>query len=275
MRSPKPIALAVNYTVLSIVVVVLLLPFVWVFFGSFKSQEEFLTDPGALLPESFQLTNYVLLFTEKGFGTYFGNSIVVSVIAVLANTLFASMAGYALAKLNFPGRRVLLPFVIVAMVVPYVALFVPQFLIVVQLRLVDTLAGIVAPFLIMPMSVFIMRQAAYSLPTELLEAARIDGAGEFRLYARIFLPLSGPALATVAILSFLGSWNQLLWPLVVAQSQGTYTLPVGLAIASQTANSTDFGMLLAGAVVILLPVLVLFLFLQKYFIQGLATTGLK
>ncbi|WP_262927714.1 carbohydrate ABC transporter permease [Microbacterium sp. NIBRBAC000506063] len=158
---------------------------------------------------------------------------------------------------------------------PYVALFVPQFVVVVQLGLVNTLAAIILPVLVQPLCVFIMRQFAHSVPFELMEAARLDGAGEARLFFRIFLPLTGPGLATVAILSFLASWNNFLWPLVVAQSQATYTAPVGLAVASQSSNTISFGLLLAGAMVVLLPILILFLFLQKYFIQGVATAGLK
>jgi multiple sugar transport system permease protein len=249
---------AVLYTAVIVIVAVLLLPFVWVVFGSFKTQAEFMSDPGAWFPRGFPIDNYVALFTEEGFGLYFLNSAIVSTVAVSANVLFSSMAGYALAKLHFRGRNLVFSAVIFAWVVPYVAIFVPQFLIIVS-----------------PLSVFIMRQFAYSLPTDLLEAARVDGAGEARLFFKIFLPLSGPAVATIAILSFLGSWNSFLWPLIVAQGEKTFTLPVALAVASQASNTTNFGILLAGAVVVLLPVLILFLFLQKYFIQGVATAGIK
>ncbi|QEW04938.1 carbohydrate ABC transporter permease [Microbacterium lushaniae] len=263
------------YAATIVVVAALLLPFVWVIFGSFKTQAEFMSDPGAWFPRGFPVQNYVDLFVEEGFGRYFLNSAIVSAVAVSANVLLSSMAGYALAKLDFRGKNLIFSVVIFAWIVPYVAIFVPQFLIIVQLGLVDTLAGIIAPILVSPLSVFIMRQFAYSMPNELLEAARVDGAGEGRLFFGIFLPLSGPAIATIAILSFLGSWNSFLWPLIVAQSQGTFTLPVALAVASQASNTTEFGLLLAGAVVVLLPVLILFLFLQRYFIQGVATAGLK
>ncbi|MCK6067241.1 carbohydrate ABC transporter permease [Microbacterium sp. dk485] len=263
------------YAATILVVAALLLPFVWVVFGSFKTQAEFMSDPGAWFPRGFPVDNYVDLFVEEGFGRYFLNSAIVSAVAVSANVLLSSMAGYALAKLDFRGKNLIFSIVIFAWIVPYVAIFVPQFLIIVQLGLVDTLAGIIAPILVSPLSVFIMRQFAYSLPNDLLEAARVDGAGEGRLFFQIFLPLSGPAVATIAILSFLGSWNSFLWPLIVAQSQGTFTLPVALAVASQASNTTEFGLLLAGAVVVLLPVLILFLFLQRYFIQGVATAGLK
>ncbi|MFJ8895950.1 carbohydrate ABC transporter permease [Leifsonia sp. NPDC102414] len=276
MRQPSIARSAGMYLLLVGVVLLMLLPFAWVLFGSFKTQNEFISDPGAWLPETFaNFSNYLVLFTEKSFGLYFANSAIVSIVAVLGNVFFSSMAGYALAKIDFSGRRWVFLAVVGSMTIPYVAVFVPQFLVIVQFGLVNTLTGIVVPILVMPLSIFIMRQFAMSVPDELLEAARVDGAGEFRIFFRVFLPLVGPAIATVSILTFLNSWNYFLWPLIVAQSQGTYTLPVGLAVASQASNTTAFGILLAGAVVVLLPVLILFVFLQRYFIQGVATAGLK
>lgn len=275
MNNNSAVRTAVMYLILTVVAILMLLPFVLVFSGSLKTQGEFISDPGAWLPRSVTFDNFVRLFADRGFGTYLLNSVVVSIVAVIANVLFGSMAGYALAKLHFRGRNLVFVAVIVAMIVPQVAVFVPQFLIIVQLGLVNTLTGIALPLLVMPLCVFIMRQYAYSVPDELLEAARVDGSGEVHTFFRVFLPLAGPALATVAILSFLHSWNYFLWPLIVAQSQELYTAPIGLAVASQGSNTTAFGLLLAGAVVVLLPVLILFLFLQRYFIQGVATAGLK
>lgn len=264
------------YALLTVVAVVTLIPFVWVMFGAFKSQAEIMSAPGAWLPRDFgNFDNFIELFEHRQFGTFMRNSFIVSVFTVVANVLFSSMAGYALAKLPFKGRRLVFASVLMAMMIPYVALFVPQFFVIVQLGLVNTLTAMVLPIAVMPIAVFIMRQFADSIPDDLLEAARLDGAGEFRIFFGIFLPLLGPAVATVAIITFLNSWNYFLWPLIVAQSEETYTLPVGLSIASQAANSTDYGLLLAGAVVVLLPVLLLFLFLQKYFVRGIAVTGLK
>ncbi len=254
----------------------MLLPFAWVFFGAFKSQGELLADPGAWLPQTFtNVQNFIDLFVEKGFGGYMVNSLIVSVATVLLNLVFASAAGYAFAKLRFRGRGVVFIVMLASMMIPYVALVVPQFVVVVQMGLANTLIAVVLPIAVMPISVFIARQFISSIPDELIEAARIDGAGEVRIFARIVLPLLGPALATIAIMSFLNSWNFFLWPLIVAQSQSMYTLPVGLSVASQSANSTDYGLLLAGAVIVLAPVLVLFLFLQRYFVQGIAMSGLK
>jgi multiple sugar transport system permease protein len=264
------------YALLTVVAVITLIPFVWVMFGAFKSQAEIMSAPGAWLPRNFgNFDNFIELFEHRQFGTFMRNSFIVSVFTVVANVLFSSMAGYALAKLPFKGRRLVFASVLMAMMIPYVALFVPQFFVIVQLGLVNTLTAMVLPIAVMPIAVFIMRQFADSIPDDLLEAARLDGAGEFRIFFGIFLPLLGPAVATVAIITFLNSWNYFLWPLIVAQSEETYTLPVGLSIASQAANSTDYGLLLAGAVVVLLPVLLLFIFLQKYFVRGIAVTGLK
>lgn len=276
MTKLHPIVTAILYGLLTIGAVIALLPFVWVLFGAFKTQAEILSAPGAWLPRSFaNLDNFVALFTERMFGRYMINSLIVSAATVITNVLFATMAGYALAKLEFPGHKLVFGCVLAAMMIPYIALFVPQFFIIVQMGLVNTLTAVVLPIAVMPIGVFIMRQFADSVPDELLEAARLDGAGEFAIFFRIFLPLVGPAIATVAIITFLNSWNYFLWPLIVAQNQDTYTLPVGLAVASQGAKSTDYGLLLAGAIVVLVPVLILFLFLQKYFVQGIAGTGIK
>ncbi len=264
------------YLFLVVAVILVSLPLVWVVGGAFKTESEFLLDPGAWFPASFaNLQNFLTLFVERNFAPYMWNSVIVSSVAVLANIVFGSMAGFALAKYSFRGRQAVFVMAIAAMTIPSVALFVPQFLVIVQLGLVNTLAGIVAPILAMPISVFIMRQYSYSVPDEVLEAARVDGANELRVFVQVYLPLVGPAIATVAIMAFLYSWNIFLWPLVVAQSSDVYTAPVGLAIASQAPNRTDYGVLLAGAIVVLLPVLILFLFLQRYFIRGAATSGLK
>ncbi len=275
-RERMPLRLWLVYVVLTLVAVIVLLPFAWVLFGAFRTQAEIMAAPGAWLPKSFgNVDNFVELFAQRQFGTYMANSLIVSGLTVATNVLFSALAGYALAKIPFRGRRLVFGAILLAMMVPYIALFVPSFFIIVQMGLVNTLLAIFLPIAVMPIAVFIMRQFASSVPDELLEAARLDGAGELRVFFSIFLPLVGPALATVAIITFLNSWNYFLWPLIVAQSQDTYTLPVGLAVASQAAKSTDYGLLLAGAIVVLLPVLMLFVFLQRYFVQGVAMSGLK
>lgn len=255
---------------------VTILPFWWVIVGSLRSAKEFRRDPGAWWPSEFSLANYAHLFAMNGFGRFVMNSVVTSGVSVAANIILASLAGYALAKLNFPGKRAVFVALIVAMMMPGTVTFVPQFVVAVNLGLSNTLAGIIVPFLVAPLNIFIVRQFANSVPEELLEAARIDGASELRIFFRIFLPLIGPAVAVVTIMSFLGAWNAFLWPLVIAQSDAIYTLPLGIATMKATVpNITDYGSMLAGAVVIMAPVLALFVFLQKYFIQGIGTAGLR
>ncbi|MFF4256804.1 carbohydrate ABC transporter permease [Streptomyces sp. NPDC001663] len=272
----RSVSQPVLYGALLLCALLTLLPFLWVLSGSLRSLDEIRSDPGAWLPHHVTLDNFVRLFRTQGFGRFLVNSIVVAVLVVVGNVVAASAAGYALAKLEFAGRRLAFGAVMAAMMVPVTSVFITQFVITVDLGLADTLTGIALPSVALPLSVFIMRQYALSIPDELLEAARIDGAGEFRIFFRIFLPLAGPAVATITIMSFLYSWNNFIWPLIVAQSMSTYTLPVGLAATSQAAaHVTDYGLMLAGAIVVMLPVLVLFLFLQRYFVQGVAGTGMR
>ncbi|MGW1675473.1 carbohydrate ABC transporter permease [Streptomyces sp. NPDC002324] len=264
------------YGALVLCALLTLLPFIWVISGSLRSLDEIRSDPGAWVPQHLTFANFERLFATEGFGRFLVNSVVIAIMVVAGNIVAASAAGYALAKLDFAGRRIAFTAVMGAMMMPLTTVFVTQFVITVDLGLADTLTGVALPSVALPLSVFIMRQYAMSIPDELLEAARIDGAGEFRIFFRIFLPLAGPAVATITIMSFLYSWNNFLWPLIVAQSMSSYTLPVGLAATSQAAaHVTDYGLLLAGAIVVMLPVLVLFLFLQRYFVQGVAGTGMR
>ena len=272
----RSVARPLLYGALVLCALLTMLPFVWVLSGSLRSLDEIRSDPGAWLPHHVTLDNFVRLFKTEGFGRFLVNSIVVAVIVVVGNIVAASAAGYALAKLDFAGKRIAFGAVMAAMMVPFTTVFVTQFVITVDLGLADTLTGIALPSAALPLSVFIMRQYALSVPDEVLEAARIDGAGELRIFFRIFLPLAGPAVATITIMSFLYSWNNFIWPLIVAQSTAGYTLPVGLAATSQAAaHVTDYGLMLAGAIVVMLPVLVLFLFLQRYFVQGISGTGMR
>src|SRR5262245_17915914 len=262
------------YLILVLGLVAVIAPFVWMVLGSFKGQGELLQGPPTWWPESASLDNYSQLFSRLNFGQYFFNSTVVAVIVTAGNLLFCSMLGYAFAMLDFWGKNALFLAVMGTLMIPGVVLFVPQFVLVANVGLIDTLPGLFLPFLVTPFGVFLMRQFILGLPKDLLDAGRVDGAGELRIFARIFLPLCGPALATLGILTFLGSWNNFLWPLVVAQSEDKYTLPVALALYSTGQNSTNYGLLLAGATVVIIPIIVVFLVFQRRFIEGIATTGI-
>jgi multiple sugar transport system permease protein len=275
LRRRDTVARIMLYAVLAAGLLVMVGPFLWMLLSSVKTEAEIRHVPPTWWPDTFTFANYQRLFSELDFPKYFGNSVIVAVLVTAGNLLFCSALGYALAKLKFPGKKLLFLLVLGMLMVPGMAVFVPQFVLVSNLDLVNTYAGLVLPFLAGPFGVFLMRQYLLSLPDELIEAARVDGAGEFRIFWRIVLPLSRPALATLGILTFLASWNNFLWPLVVATTEDKYTLPVALALYSVGQNRINFGLALAGAVVVVVPVLLVFLFLQRYFLRGIATTGLK
>jgi multiple sugar transport system permease protein len=263
------------YAGLSAGLVLMVLPFVWMGLSSIKPDGEVMAVPPTWWPETVTSENYRQLFERMDFPTFFFNSAVVALAVTLGNMLFGSMLGYALAKLEFRGKRVLFALVIGTLMVPGVVTFIPMFVLTTNIGLTDTLPGMFLPFLAAPFGVFLMRQYISALPDELIQAARVDGAGELRIFFQVILPLCGPALATLGILSFLGSWNNFLWPLVVATSEDKFTLPVALALYATGQNATKYGLLLAGAVVVVIPVIAVFLVLQRHIMQGIAMTGIK
>ena len=258
---------------------VVITPFVWMVLGSFKTTGELRQAPPTWWPEDPTFNNYVDLFERLDFARYFFNSAVVAVAVTLGNLLFSSMLGYALAKLDFPGKRVLFVLMLGTLMVPAVVTFMPLFVLVSNMGLVNTFPGLILPTLAGASGVafggFLMRQFILSLPDELIDAARVDGAGEYRIFFNIILPLCGPALAALAILTYLAAWNNFLWPLVVASTEDMYTLPVAIALFAIGQHETNHGLLLAGAMTVVLPVVLVFIVLQRYFTQGIALTGIK
>ncbi|MFE9694330.1 carbohydrate ABC transporter permease [Micromonospora sp. NPDC005806] len=275
LRTRDRVAKTVLYVVLLLGLLAVAGPFVWMALSSVKPEGEIREAPPTWWPETFTLDNFRELFSRLDFPLYFFNSFLVATLVTVGNLLFCSLVGYALAKLRYPGKRVLFLAVLGMLMVPGMVTFVPQFVLVSNMGLTNTYAGLILPFLVGPFGVFLMRQFLQSIPDDLIEAARVDGAGEFRIFWRVVLPLCRPALATLGILTFLASWNNFLWPLVVATTEDKYTLPVALALYSVGQNRTDYGLLLSGAVVVVLPVLIVFLLLQRHFLRGIATTGIK
>jgi multiple sugar transport system permease protein len=263
------------YVLLAIGLIILVGPFIWMILGSFKTTGELRQVPPTWWPENATLANYEELFGRQNFVRFFLNSTVVSFAVTAGNVVFCSMLGYALAKLSFPGKRVLFLIVLGTLMVPGVVTFMPLFVIVANMGLVNTHAGLILPFLAGAFGVFLMRQFISGIPDELLDAARVDGAGEHYIFWRIVMPLCGPAIATLTILTFLATWNNFLWPLVVATSQDMFTLPVAVAFLATGHVETNVALLMAGSVVVIVPVLVVFLLLQRYFTQGIAMTGIK
>jgi multiple sugar transport system permease protein len=250
-------------------------PFVWMILSSFKTTRELRREPSRWIPEEPTLQNYRDLFDRLDFPRYFFNSTVVAVAVTAGNLLFCSMLGYALAKLEFPGKRVLFAVVLATLMVPGIVTLVPLFVLVSNFNLTNTYPGLILPYVAGAFGVFLMRQFMLGIPDDLLDAARVDGAGEYRIFLRVVLPLCGPALATLGVLTFLTSWNNFLWPLVVASTEDMYTLPVALALFSIGQQESNVALQMAGATVVVLPVAILFFATQRYVIQGIATTGLK
>jgi multiple sugar transport system permease protein len=263
------------YLVLTLGLVLLVAPFVWMVIGSFKPPHDFLVAPPPIMPTDPTLTNYNNLFTALDFPRFFLNSTIVATSITVGNLVFCSMLGYALAKIQFRGRGMLFKLVLATLMVPGSVTVIPLFVLISLLGLPNTYPGLVLPFLAGPFGVFLMRQFMLGIPDELLDAGRVDGAGEWRIFWGIVMPLAKAALATLGILTFLASWNAFLWPLVAATDASMYTLPVALATFSRGQHQADYGLLMAGSVVIVLPVLVVFILLQRSFTQGIATTGLK
>ena len=264
-----------TYIALTIGLILMVIPFLWMAISSIKPEAELRRRPPTWLPETVTGENYEELFTRLDFTTFFTNSILVAAAVTIGNMVFCSMLGYALAKLDFRGKKVLFALVLGTLMIPGVVTFVPLFVLTVNLGLANTLTGMALPFLAGPFGVFLMRQYILSLPDELIQAARVDGAGELRIFASVIMPLCWPALATLGILTFLSSWNNFLWPLVVATNEDKYTLPVALALYAVGQNATQYGLLLAGSVVVVIPVIVVFLFLQRHIMQGISMTGIK
>lgn len=249
-------------------------PFLWMVLGSFKAQAEFLRAP-TWLPQAPTFDNYQRLLDRLDFPRYFFNSTVVAGVVTAANLVFSPMLGYALAKLRFRGKGLLMGLVLSTLMLPAAATLVPVFVLMSKLDLVNTYPGLILPFLAGPFGVFLTRQFFQGMPDELIEAARIDGASEFRIFFQIAMPLAAPVLATLGILTFLGSWNGFIYPLIMATEPQMYTLPVALATFATGQFQADHGMLMAGSVILVLPVLVVFILLQRWITEGIATTGLK
>lgn len=262
--------------VLALVVVsaVVLLPVAWMISASFRTQGDLVGNPTTLWPTIFTLENYVNVWSRIPFGRQLLNTVLFAGVTTIVSVTFNAMAAYALARYDFPGRDVVFILIVVTLMVPIQVTFVPLYDLLVDLGWVNTYHGLIVPRMADAFGIFFLRQFFLSLPKDLEDAARIDGAGEVRIFARIMLPLAGPALLTIGMFSMLANWNDLLWPLLVATDPSMQTLPAGLALFKGQ-HSSDYGLLMGGALLALLPMVIAFFFIQRRFIEGIATTGMK
>ncbi|HEX5238475.1 MAG TPA: carbohydrate ABC transporter permease [Sphingomicrobium sp.] len=260
--------------VAAIAALLVLIPLVWMLAVSFMAPGEAAQFPPPLLPSHPTLVNYRTLFEQYGVGRYLLNSLLISSLATILALLFVVPAGYAFAKLRFSGRDAIFQALIALLVVPGQIGMLPLYLELKAMGLVNSYAGALVPWLAGIFGIFLVRQFCLSIPTELLEAARVDGASEGLILRRIVLPTLKPVLITLALFVFLGSWNDFMWPLIVLADQHLYTLPVALAALSRE-HVQDDELMMAGSVVTTLPVLVLFLALQRYYLDGLLAGSVK
>ena len=254
--------------------VITLFPLFWMASASLMSAGEATTLPPRLIPHEPTLAHYRELFVRLDIGRAFLSSAIVATAVTVFSVLFGSMAGYAFAKLRFSGRQRLFGLLLVALVIPPQVGMLPLFLVMKALGLVNSYWGAIIPSMVTVFGIFLIRQFMLSVPQELLEAARIDGAGEWRIYWTVVLPLARPILATLATFMFMSTWNDFMWPLIILSDQAHYTLPVALANLSGE-HVQDVELMMAGSVVTVLPVLAVFILLQRYYIAGIMQGSVK
>jgi len=278
IRQDNPMLQMIGKTLLYIVLISIalftLVPFVWMISSSLKLDREVFAYPMKWIPETLRWENYVLIWQKVPMLTYFKNTAFIAIVVTFLQTLTSSFAAYAFAKLNFKGRDVLFLAYIATIAVPWQAYMLPQFIMMRSMGLYDTLWAMVVLQAFSAFGVFLMRQFYQGVPTELCEAARIDGLSEYGIWARIMLPLSKAAIATLVIFTFVNTWNDYMGPMIYLTRDFNKTIQVGLRRFIQE-NSSDYHLIMAASLVSLLPVSVVFLCLQKYFIEGIATSGLK
>jgi ABC-type glycerol-3-phosphate transport system permease component len=277
MKQPRWLK-AVLYLVVIMACLFFILPVVWTGISSLKPESDIQSYPPAWIPRELTLSNYRTVLTKFPYFTWMANSLIVAVAGTLGILIASTMAAYAMARFHFRGRRLLYQTIIVMLLVPIQAYVIPLYLMAGKMDLLNTLQGLILPSVANVTSIFILHAFFRELPMELEEAARIDGAGEFRIFWQIMLPLSGPALSTVTILTFIANWNAFLWPLLAVRQDIMKTLPVAISQYWGSVNqnaSFQYGTALAACSMAVLPTLVVYFALQRYFVAGIASSGIK
>jgi len=262
------------FIVVCVFLLIILMPYIWMLLTSFKSTSEIMKNPGVIIPIDWTLSGYEKVLTKSPFFKWLQNSIIVTVAVTVIVLFTSSIAGYIFAKYRFRGKEFLFWIILVTMMVPFTVTMIPNFLLINELGLHNTLGALIVPMMVSGFGIFLCRQFCEDIPDSLCEAARIDGAGDFYIYWKIILPNLGPCLGALAIFTFLESWNDYLRPLIMLEKIENMTLPVALSYFSNQ-HYNDYSAIMAAAALIMVPVTVVFLLLQKYFIKGIAITGMK
>jgi multiple sugar transport system permease protein len=264
------------YAILILGTLVTLVPFVWAILTSLKTASEIIRIPPTFFPEHWTLRSYLTIFNDPQVPLlrFFFNSLFVAGMHVLITLFTSSLAGFVFAKYRFRGRNASFGFIMAQMMVPFQVVMIPSYLILVKLHLVDSLWGLIIPAMVDSFGIFLMRQFIEGIPNELIDAARIDGASEFRIYWSVILPQLGASLATLGIFNFMASWNDYLWPLIVITTHQKRTLPL-LLTWYNSAHGTRYDLTMAASVLVMLPILVVYIFFQRWIVKGVALTGFK
>lgn len=273
-RTGRIAGLVVLYTALTALALVILLPFIWMLISSVKADRDVFTMPIQWIPKSFHWDNFANIWTDIPLLTYLGNSLFLSVVITFLQVLTGSFAAYGFAKMRFPGRDVLFMGYIATIAVPWQAYMIPQYIIMEKLELVNTRLSLILLQAFGAFGVFLMRQYYLTIPDELSEAARLDGLSEYGIWARIILPLSKPALASLALLTFVNTWNDYMGPFIYLTDNDLWTVQIGLR-SFVGMYDAQYAMIMTGSVLSVLPILIVFLFGQRYFVRGIATSGMK
>lgn len=275
-RAKRTISLTLSYVALALVTFLMIFPLIIVVIVSFTPNAVTQTWPPKIIPSAWTLDNYTSLFQRLPIGRELLNTIVFAGAVTIISVLFDSLAAYGLSRVDFKGRGILLAVLIATMMIPAMALLIPVYKLLGSMGLVNSYLGIIIPRMADVGGIFLLRQFFISIPKDLDNAARIDGAGEFRIFAQIILPNAVPAILTVGMFNFMGNWNDLLWPLIMTSKPETRTITAGLAMLTGHGSSvTPYGVVMAGALISALPLLIVFFFVQKRFVEGIAMTGMK
>lgn len=262
------------YFLLTILALIILIPFIWMIANSIKNSADIYSWPPALIPKMIQWDNYKTALTLAPFERFFFNSFLVTASITLTSIFLDSMAGYAFAKYNFKGKNVTFYLVLATLMLPVQSIIIPVYIMLQRVGWVDTYLALIIPNISNAFGIFLMRQFIQSIPDELMEAARIDGMGEFHIFRKMILPLCKPALATLAIFQIQYNWNDFFWPLIMTNSTKMKTVQLGLVYFTGQ-YFTQWNLLMAVVVTALLPIIGIFIFTQRYFIEGIALSGLK
>lgn len=264
------------FALLAIGAIIFAGPFIWMALSSIKTRWEVYTFPPTLLPEYPQWENYIAVFRDRPFARYMWNSFFVSILVTVGVVISSALAGYSFARIRFPGRERIFLLYLSTMMIPGAVLLIPNFMIMRTFDWLDTYYALIVPGLVSAWGTFLMRQFMLTIPSELEDAALIDGCNRLRIWASIIMPVSKPVIATLAIFTFMGAWNELLWPVIVLNSPEKWTLPLGLAMfQSRFQSQTPWHLIMAASFISVVPIVIVFLLGQKYYVRGIVTTGLK